>query len=286
MTIKPNRSHWRKLRHWPAALAASAALAAGAASVVGAPPHACLDCRNCADGVCRPNADTYGYYQTQWRTWPKPFVVSAASSQHEPIKLPAQVEPLPTQEDLDNAPRPPLLPGDMGDVPPVKPATGNDSPLDHPRPAGGEQLPMPPQTDKPDPFRDDPAQDDALRRESSILIPPLDGPIGTYGLLDEAPAVPTAVRSSYDEGPRAASGVVAASDSAALRLIGDSSSRPLAAQPKETANNASPPATASSPADGGNPLRSGWGVRGASPLREPNVVTKFGGPAAANPLRR
>ena len=285
MTIKPNRSHWHKLRRWPTALAASAALAVGAASVVGAPPRDCLDCRYSADGVCRPNAETYGYYQTQWRTWPKPLVVQAAGGQREPIKLPTQVEPPPTQEDLDNAPRPPLLPDDMGDVPPVKPATGNDSPKDHPRPAGGEQLPMPPQTDKPDPFRDDPVQDNDRRndrrRETSILIPPLDGPIGAYGLLDEAPPVPTAVRSSYDEVRRATSDVIAASDQAALRLIGDASPtlEPTRAKENEAAS------AVGEAADAGNPLRSGWGVRGASPLREPNVVTKFGG-AAANPLRR
>ncbi len=286
MTTKPSNSNWHKLRRWPAALAASAALAAGAATVAGAPPRACLDCRYTVDGVCRPNATTYGHYQTQWRTWPKPLAVSAASLQRDPIELPTQVEPPPAQEDLDNAPRPPLLPEDMGDVPPVKPATGNESPTDHPRPAGGEQLPMPPRTDKPDPFQDDPIQDDDRRRETSILIPPLDEPLGTYGFLDEAPAAPAAIRSSYDEAPHDASRVVAASDVAALRLIGETS----------VANESSPPIESSRPrktdnaaeqdADGSNPLRARWGTRGESPLRDPNVVTKFGGSTAANPLRR
>lgn len=284
MTILSNLSqrNWRKLRRITTAITATAALAAGAVTVAGAPPQACVDCRVCVDGVCRPKADTYGYYQTQWRTWPKPMVVSATSAPREEIKLPTHVAPPPTQEDLDNPPRPPMRDEDMGDVPPVKPATGNETPDDRPRPAGGEPLP-PPTTDKPDPFRDDPIQRSAPGEETSILIPPLDEPALTYGLVDEAPAVPEAVRSSYVEEPQA-DRVISASDEAALRLIGDVSPE----REREPVKNAAHAATAPSaaPAAEGNPLRSGWNVRGESPLREPNVVTKFGGSAAANPLRR
>jgi hypothetical protein len=245
-----------------------------------------------ADGVCRPKADTYGYYQTQWRTWPKPIVESTVGGPRDEIKLPTQIEPPATQEDLDNPPRPPLEPGDMGDVPPVKPATGDESPMDHPRPAGGEHLPTPPRTDKPDPFRDDPIPNNSGRpRETSILIPPLADPKASYGLLDEAPAVPTAIRSSYDERPRPASGAAAASGAAVLRLVDVSAASQAVAARQAVATSESPPQTkaiaaAGESADGGNPLRSGWGTRGESPLREPSVVTKFGGSAASNPLRR
>lgn len=281
MTILSNLSqrNWPNFRRITAAMTATAALAAGAVTVAGAPPQACNNCRVCVDGVCRPKADTYGYYQTQWRTWPKPIVVSPTSTPREEIRLPTHVTPPPTQEDLDNPPRPPMRDEDMGDAPPVKPAAGNETPGDRPRPAGGEPLP-PPMTDKPDPFRDDPIERNAPGEETSILIPPLDGPVQTYGLVDDAPAVPQAVRSSYVEEPQADGGVISASDEAALRLIGDVSPESESAPVKTTAH------AAAAPAAEGNPLRSGWNVRGESPLREPNVVTRFGGSAAANPLRR
>lgn len=275
MTAKRRTSYWQRLRRLPAVLAASTALAAATGGVIGAPPHNCVDCRFAPDGVCIPNATTYGYYQTQWRTWPKPLAVSTRVPSTE-TKLPTQVEPPPAQEDLDNAPRPPASSGDMGETPPVKPATGDEQ--------------LPPKTDKPDPFQDDPVQNgnpaDAgnSRRETSILIPPISDPAEAYGLIDEMPAVEHAIPSRYDEAPDALPAVARVSNETALRLIETSQPTPRAeaapARPKP-----SPPAATVAP-DGANPLRRGWGARGESPLREPKVVSQFGGAAPTNPLRR
>jgi hypothetical protein len=283
MTTKRRISYWRHLRRWPAIAGASAALIAGATGVIGAPPkncNNCVDCRYTVDGVCIPNAVTYGYYQTQWRTWPRPIVASTTSAPRTETKLPTQIEPPPAQEDLDNAPRPPA--GDMGETPPVKPATGDEQ--------------IPPKVDKPDPFQDDPVQngdaldgnalDSDVREETSILVPPLSAPVETYGLYEEElPALPRAVQSNYDAERNANATVVPATTEtpaatgANLRLVGNAP-EPVVARPKAK----SP--TADATPEGANPLRGGWNTRGESPLRDPKVVTQFGGAASANPLRK
>lgn len=272
MTAKRRISYWQRFRRVPAMLAASAALAAATGGVIGAPPRDCVDCRCTVDGVCIPNATTYGYYQTSWRTWPKPLSVSTRAPRTE-TKLPTQVEPPPAQEDLDNAPRPPAS---SGETPPVKPATGDEQ--------------LPPKTDKPDPFQDDPVQsgeplgDAGSGHESSILVPDFDEPVESYSLIDEAPAVEQAVQSRYDEEPRTRAVVAPTSSEAALRLV-DASEPPLHGEPSPVKPKAKSPAPTAA-AEGTNPLRSGWGVRGESPLREPKVVSQFGGAAATNPLRK
>jgi len=278
MTTKRRISYWQQLRRWPAVVGASAALAAGASGVIGAPPRNCADCADCrftVDGVCIPNAVTYGYYQTQWRTWPKPIAATATSAPRTETKLPTQVEPPPAQEDLDNAPRPPAA---SADVPPVKPATGDER--------------IPPKTDKPDPFQDDPIQNgDALegsdiREETSILVPPLSEPMESYGYYEEdIPELPRAVQSNYDAERNAreivvpASKETSASTDASLRLVG-AAPEPAVARPKAK----SP--TTDATAEGANPLRGGWNTRGESSLRDPKIVTQFGSATTANPLRK
>jgi hypothetical protein len=310
MTNKTRKSRWQSVARWTAALSTSAAMAATATGVVGAPPHACSTCRVCVDGDCRPNAETYGYYQTQWRVWPKRIAASTVSDPVK-VKLPTQVEPPPAQEDLDNPPRPPASPSDMGDVPPIKPTTGDESP-DQPK------------TDKPDPFQDDPGQDNSkvdpaageeasedANKEMSILVPPADlipptnETADSYDAIDAAPAAAEAIQSSYDEqgsgiGKQGAAvrsqssakevrslyeelknakktvvPVSDESDDSELRLVSD------AVAPKATT-----PTVKATASESGNPLRSGWGARGESSLREPKVVTKFGGAGATNPLRK
>lgn len=312
MTNTTRKSRWQKVARWTAALTATAAMAATATGVVGAPPHHGVACRVCVDGDCRPNAETYGYYQTQWRVWPKRIVASTVSDPVK-VKLPTQVEPPPAQEDLDNPPRPPASPSDMGDVPPIKPTTGDESP-DQPK------------TDKPDPFQDDPGQDNSkvdpaageeanekVSEEMSILVPPADlvpptnETAGGYDAIDAAPEVAEEIQSSYDEqgsgignqssGVRgqesgkevrslyeelknAKKTVVPVSDESdegELRLVGDAIAAPKAAKPAAKTTTAS---------ESSNPLRSGWGARGESSLREPKVVTKFSGAGATNPLRK
>jgi hypothetical protein len=281
MSAKRRISFWRQIRRWPAVVGTSAALVATATGVIGAPPRHgadCIDCRYTVDGVCIPNAVTYGYYQTQWRTWPKPIAASTSAPRTE-TKLPTQVEPPPAQEDLDNAPRPPA-----GKAPPVKPATGDEQ--------------IPPQIDKPDPFQDDPIQNDPIqngdaplgasdvREETSILVPQLSEPVESYGFYEEEiPELPRAVQSTYDAERNARATVVPASTEvpestgANLRLV-DAAPEPAVARP----NTKSP--TANATPEGANPLRSGWNTRGESSLRDPKIVTQFGGAAAANPLRK
>lgn len=307
MTNTTRKSRWQKVARWTALLSTTAAMAATATGVVGAPPHHGVACRVCVDGDCRPNAETYGYYQTQWRVWPKRTVATTVSDPVK-VKLPTQVEPPPAQEDLDNPPRPPVNPNDMGDVPPIKPTTGDESP-DQPK------------SDKPDPFQDDPGQDsskvdpaageeasEAISKEMSILVPPADlvpptnETADSYDAIDAAPEVAEAVQSSYDDKKAEVGGqgsgnkevrslyeelknakktVVPVSDETdhdegELRLVGDAIAAPKAAKP----------AAKAAASESGNPLRSGWGARGESSLREPKVVTKFSGAGATNPLRK
>jgi hypothetical protein len=316
------------LKRVPAALGISAVLAVGAGVVAGASPKHCACDRCTVDGVCTPNVYHYGYYQTQWRTWPKTSVTNA-SDRRGGVKLPTQVEPPATQEDTDIAPKP----GENGEtespgMPPVKRAIGDDAENGTPKPTGGEQ-PVP-RTDKPDPFRDDPEQNATDEREMSVLIPPanieheqiaaddgretaqlehavrsmlsevppaeeLPDALPGHAATEEVPAdvdLPPAPLANREVPHAGASAKVAVLETAIDESKQDSrDDRPLRLVDAEgkTPTQVKPAAAVApvAPAEGGNPLRSGWGARSAATRKatdRPPVVTKFS--EAANPLRR
>jgi hypothetical protein len=128
-----------RVKRWQLAMGVSAALLTGVGIVAAASPRHAASCKcadgRCADGVCTPNIYSYGYYQTHWRSWPKPQ--GADESEETGPKLPTQVEPPAAQEDLDAPPRP------------SKKTEGEGV-----HPTGGEH-PFGPPTDKPNPFKDD-----------------------------------------------------------------------------------------------------------------------------------
>jgi hypothetical protein len=128
-----------RVKRWPLVAGVSAALLTGVGIVAAASPRHAANCKcadgRCADGVCTPNVYSYGYYQTHWRSWPK--AAAAEENESEGGKLPTQVEPPATQEDLDAPPRP------------TKKVDGSEGV----HPTGGEH-PFGP-ADKPNPFKDD-----------------------------------------------------------------------------------------------------------------------------------
>ncbi len=80
----------------------------GALMVLGradaAGPHtACTDCPlppPCsAEGGCYPKRDTWGYYPTQWSTWPTDYGDAASESQGGRTNLPSVIVPKAAQED-------------------------------------------------------------------------------------------------------------------------------------------------------------------------------------------
>lgn len=87
-----------------ATLAGSGSLSYG---VTGCQPQTPCPCA--ADGVCRPNRETWGHYKTRWRTWPgeisgdKPTVADAPTTEAE--TLPPFETPIPEQEDLRGPPK-------------------------------------------------------------------------------------------------------------------------------------------------------------------------------------
>ena len=82
-----------------AMLAGSGRLSYG---VTGCKPQSPCPCA--ADGVCRPNRETWGHYRTRWRTWPgevsRDEPTPADTPSAEERTLPPFETPTPEQEDL------------------------------------------------------------------------------------------------------------------------------------------------------------------------------------------
>ena len=101
-------SHLRTLKQSGIVVAVLALLLAGSETLsygVGNLPPTPCPCT--ADGVCRPKRDSWGHYETRWRTWPgdpasqEPTQADgAAPSRDELRSLPPFETPLPEQEDL------------------------------------------------------------------------------------------------------------------------------------------------------------------------------------------
>ncbi len=101
-------SHFRANKQNGLAVAVLALLLAGSESLsygVGNLPPTPCPCT--ADGVCRPNRDSWGHYETRWRTWPgdpasqEPTQADGATpDRDEPRSLPSFETPLPQHEDL------------------------------------------------------------------------------------------------------------------------------------------------------------------------------------------
>jgi hypothetical protein len=147
------------------------------------------------DGSCPPNAYHFGYYQTQWRTWPTP---TRPEDQRRPeaVTLPKVQTPGVTEEDLDVPPQPKGTPkgepspktDDPLKAPPktdvetkLPPSTGIEDILRPPtdlKPT--ETLPKskPPTTPdaaKPDPAKPDPFRDEPKDKEMGDLLKGLEG---------------------------------------------------------------------------------------------------------------
>lgn len=63
----------------------------------------------CVDGVCRPNALTYGWYQTRWRRWPTVALEPTPAEAKPSGELVPELPPVdrPRKEDEDRAAPPP-----------------------------------------------------------------------------------------------------------------------------------------------------------------------------------
>jgi hypothetical protein len=131
----------------------------------------------CADGICYPNATTWGWYETRWRRWPTedlqptpatgvgkpgqetPGIPSyeTMSPELEDRKAPPPTKPRAEQEERSEAPRErPLAPAPDGESPPPRPSlttppgglltTPPESPLTPGGPAPFSPTPSTPQT--------------------------------------------------------------------------------------------------------------------------------------------
>ena len=116
------------------------------------------------DGVCYPNRQAYGFYQTQWRKWPG-AEFAAAEKVEPPIKAPETLPPprkAPGQDTLPGGDSPgdamdEPLPGDDNDT--MQPPPGDSDPIDTQPALPGDlprTLPQPrSDTDLRDLFKDD-----------------------------------------------------------------------------------------------------------------------------------
>ena len=135
----------------------------GFACVDGATPPPCA-----ASGTCRPKADTYGYYEQKWRTWPG----EVGDSDPQPTLADEEVidPPAPEKEDLQAPPaieesveaaieasRPDVEPLDIQLPPLQRPEQDQGQPAPAERPAPGNRpIGRPGPIDPPRPGREAP----------------------------------------------------------------------------------------------------------------------------------
>jgi hypothetical protein len=141
--------HLKKASSWCAVLIGIVTLTAWIADITAAPPHHRCVCG--PDGSCPPNAFHFGFYQTQWRTWPKP---PRPEDQRKPeaVPLPKVQVPGVTEEDVDVPTRPKAAP--KTDTLPLP---------------GDETIKPEPKSDLPQ-LKEPPAPDDTIR---DLLEPPV-----------------------------------------------------------------------------------------------------------------
>ena len=180
-------------------LALAALVAWSAVDVWAAGSHHRIHCG--PDGSCPPNAYHFGFYQTQWRTWPTP---PRAEDQRRPeaVKLPIVQPPGVAEEDLDVPPQPKAAPkGETlpptGDDP-LKTLPKTDIESKQPPPVPGiedilrpptETHPSetPPKTElptRPNPFGDERANKD---KELGDILEDLEGRKKPSANLDKVP---------------------------------------------------------------------------------------------------
>jgi hypothetical protein len=99
----------------------------------------------CADGICRPNPTTFGWYQTRWRRWP---TVALEPTAAEPAvrtpELPSHELP-PKEEEDRAAPKPTEASRSEGDTDGERPTEGRETPRPTTLapPGSGLDLPLP-----------------------------------------------------------------------------------------------------------------------------------------------
>ncbi len=66
----------------------------------------------CADGLCYPNPQTWGWYETRWRRWPTAYLEPVAPGARPPAPLGPDIRPFepPTAEEEDRRAPPPTAP--------------------------------------------------------------------------------------------------------------------------------------------------------------------------------
>jgi hypothetical protein len=123
------------------------------------------------DGSCPPNAYHFGFYQTQWRTWPTPPRAEEQQRKPEAVTLPKVQPPGVTEEDLDVPPQP-------KGAPKGEPAV----------PSGEDAIKPPPKTDLDSKQPSVPGIDDILR--PPVAAPPPTTPPAEAPPKTKVPAQP------------------------------------------------------------------------------------------------
>ncbi|MEX0937908.1 MAG: hypothetical protein WDZ59_08595 [Pirellulales bacterium] len=178
MTFHSPRSAW----FWTiAALVGVGSLIGGKAMLAaGVSLHQHGPCPTSVDGVCIPNRAQWGYYQTQWRTWPG--VAPQPAAVDAPPELPPGVSPFEApspEEEAIVVPPPPTsdapaveLPGQApADLPPGEGALPGQAfpPGELPEGMPQDQLPR---AELPDPFQDDAVPGEQDQQDPVPDLPP------------------------------------------------------------------------------------------------------------------
>jgi hypothetical protein len=174
----------------------------------------------CADGICYPKVDTWGWYQTQWRRWPgvelEPTPAAKAPGETE-LK---PYEPLPPELEDRRAPPPTKSRSELteeGEAPPEQPlAPPPGGGLEPPRPAPSTTAPGGPLTTPPEspfrpepssPFSPEPTRPFSPEPSTPQLAPPPTTPMPwetgnePTGDWDPPPTLPSATAVTVDRAP-------------------------------------------------------------------------------------
>lgn len=236
-----------------------------------AKPRACDACRgDCRGGTCPANCpvrpDEFGFYETQWRTWPSVTTRQPAAPEAvTPVSPPKSEVPSADEESLPLATAAPDFPADTAAPLPAPripvPDRRPQPPAETPRGEAAERdLPAP---SEPEPL---PQQEEEPAAPAKPALP----------AIPAVPAVPPEEENLFDEAgrrlPRAA--VLAVVNSKANRQradkgraaqrSADQAAADASLEPLVLAGHEEPVAPLSP--RGGNPLRS-TGTRSANPLR-------------------
>lgn len=132
-------------------------------------PYTVGHCNSPTGEPCFPKRESYGYFPTTWRRWPKPDAEAAAGRQPEPLSTPA-AQPTPTTEPESQGQ--PTQPETGAPKQPAGPPFGEEPPFQE-TPPPLQETPLPPLEETPLPPFDAPPR-----------LPPAESDKTTQPLID------------------------------------------------------------------------------------------------------